>query len=160
MVYQLLYITLCFTGGVTPPVIPCLHGLYPGKFHMDSDIHSIDMQERLHVFRSDNRQSLGELLLGFLNYYSRFQYDMYAISVRLGARVPIDECRMMRSYKNDPHQWKLLCIEEPFDFSNTARSVYDYNVFERVKNVFVMSYNKLKETRELMAIFNMDPINI
>lgn len=123
---------------------------------MDSDIHNIDMHEQLHAFHSDNHQTLGELLMGFLHYYSMFEYNTYAISVRLGSRIPIDECRLARSHKNDPHQWKLLCIEEPFDLSNTARSVYDVDVFEKVKNVFVISYNKLNETRELDSIFKLN----
>lgn len=142
-----------FLGGVTPPVIPCLHGLYPGKFYPFSDIHSIDMWEQLSTFHSDNHQSLGELFLGFLHYYSHFEYNLYAISVRLGARIPIDECRMAKSSRNDPHQWKLLCIEEPFDLTNTARSVYDLETFENIKTVFRNSYSTLHETRDLFSIF-------
>lgn len=145
-----------FPGGATPPVIPCLHGLYPSKFHTDSDIHTLDMQEQLHSFHSDNHQSLGELLLEFLHYYTVFPYNLYAISIRLGAKIPIDECRMARSQKNDPHQWKYLCIEEPFDLTNTARSVYDPDVFEKIKNVFVKSFNKLHDTRDLFSIFNLN----
>lgn len=147
---------LAVSGGVTPPVIPCLHGLYPRKFHTESDIHTIDMHEQLLSFKSDNHQTLGELLMGFLHYYSTFEYNLYAISVRLGARIPIDECRLARSQKNDPHQWKYLCIEEPFDLTNTARSVYDPEVFQQVKSVFVSSYNKLNETRDLMGIFKLN----
>jgi hypothetical protein len=40
-----------------------------------------------------------------------FSFSQYAISVRLASRVPIEECRRARTYKNDPHQWKYLCIE-------------------------------------------------
>lgn len=42
---------------------------------------------------------------------SYFSFSQYAISVRLASRVPIEECRRARTYKNDPHQWKYLCIE-------------------------------------------------
>lgn len=145
-----------YIGGVAPPVIPCLHGLYPSKFLPDSDIHTIDMQEQLHSFQSDNTQTLGELMLGFLHYYATFNYAVNAISVRLGARIPIDECRMARSHKNDPHQWKHLCIEEPFDLTNTARSVYDPQIFEKIKQVFVHSYNRLHDSRDLNSVFNYD----
>ncbi|GLV43903.1 GLD2 poly(A) polymerase [Carabus blaptoides fortunei] len=145
--------------GVAPPVIPCLHGLYPGKFLPDSDIHSIDMQEQLIPFHSDNNQTLGELLLGFLRYFATFNYAVHAISVRLGARIPIDECRLARSHKNDPHQWKHLCIEEPFDLTNTARSVYDPQIFQRIKSVFIASHNRLERTRDLITIFQFDNID-
>jgi hypothetical protein len=38
-------------------------------------------------------------------------FDQYAISVRLASCMPIEECRRARTYKNDPFQWKYLCIE-------------------------------------------------
>ncbi|XP_018323171.1 poly(A) RNA polymerase gld-2 homolog A-like isoform X2 [Agrilus planipennis] len=138
--------------GVTPPVIPCLHGLYPDKFSPDIEIHNIDVQEELPPFFSDNKQSLGELLVGFLHYYTFFDYDSYAISVRLGSYVPIDECRYARAPKNDPHQWKCLCIEEPFDLTNTARSVYDLETFKRIKRVFHSSYAKVIQTKRLESV--------
>lgn len=38
------------------------------------DINSIDMNEELPSFNSENKQTLGELFLGFLEYYSNFEY--------------------------------------------------------------------------------------
>lgn len=137
---------------MTPPAIPCLHGLYPDKFSTETEIHDINIQEELPPFTSDNRQSLGELFLGFLEYYSFFNYDRYAISIREGTILLKDECRYARSAKNDTTQWKLLCIEEPFDLTNTARSVYDVNTFEHIKNVFRYSFNTLGETKCLQSI--------
>lgn len=43
-------------------------------------------------------------------------------------------------------------LTEPFDLTNTARSVYDEAVFERVKKVFVDSYKLLNEKRDLSSI--------
>ncbi|KRT78181.1 hypothetical protein AMK59_7689 [Oryctes borbonicus] len=143
--------------GVTPPAIPCLHGLYPDKFSPNSEIHNIDIQEELPQFYSDNKQSLGELLLGFLNYYTHFDYDRYAISVREGSVLLKEECKYTRSQKNDVMQWKLLCIEEPFDLTNTARSVYDMETFNYIKRVFSVSYKLLGDTKNLNLIFpNVD----
>lgn len=96
--------------------------------------------------------SLGELLIGFLQYYTFFDYSTYAISVRTGSRLPVDECRYARSLKNDPHQWKYLCIEEPFDLSNTARSVYDLVRFRRIKSVFHKSFLVLVRSRNISRI--------
>ncbi|VEN51552.1 unnamed protein product [Callosobruchus maculatus] len=118
--------------GVTPPVLPCLHGLMPEKFNSEVENHTMDVQEEIastRNFTSENTMSLGELLTGFLQYYSDFNYNEFAISVRAGCRLPIDDCRFQKAPKNDPHQWKYLCIEEPFDFTNTARSVYDLDTF-------------------------------
>lgn len=60
----------------------------------------------------------------------------------------------MRSPKNDPQQWKNLCIEEPFDYTNTARSVYDVEVFQKIKYVFGQSYQQLQQTLDLKSILN------
>ncbi|XP_023725886.1 poly(A) RNA polymerase gld-2 homolog A [Cryptotermes secundus] len=155
--YSLVLMVIHFLQcGVAPPVLPCLHEMYQGKFTPHSDVLMIDMHEDLQPFNSDNTQALGELLHDFLRYYVEFDFSQYAISVRLASLVPIEECRRARTYKNDPHQWKYLCIEEPFDLTNTARSVYDRDVFQRVKAVFQTSYNSLKKTRNIESIFHLD----
>lgn len=156
--YSLVLMVIHFLQcGVSPPVLPCLHSLYEGKFTPHTDIHCIDIQEELDipafVLQPKNRQSLGELLVEFFRYYVMFDFNQYAISVRLANKIPIEECRRVRSYKNDPHQWKYLCVEEPFDLTNTARSVYDPDVFARIKRVFDCTYQNLKEHHDLARIF-------
>lgn len=81
-------------------------------------------------------------------------YSQLAISVRVGTCLLIEECRQVRSPKNDPHHWKNLCIEEPFDFTNTARSVYDVDTFEKIKYVFAHSYQQLQQTLNLKSILD------
>ena len=156
--YSLVLMVIHFLQcGVSQPVLPCLHSLYEGKFTPHTDIHCIDIQEELDIpasmLRPKNRQPLGELLIEFFRYYVMFDFNQYAISVRLASKIPIEDCRRARSYKNDPHQWKYLCIEEPFDLTNTARSVYDPDVFARIKRVFDCTYQILKESHDLSRIF-------
>jgi ABC-type dipeptide/oligopeptide/nickel transport system ATPase subunit len=57
---------------------------------------------------------------------------------------------------NDGHHIMCSYVTEPFDLTNTARSVYDRTVFERVKAVFQASYNSLKKTRNIESIFHVD----
>lgn len=38
-------------------------------------------------------------------------YDKYAISVRTAGVLPIEECRIVRTAKNEAHAWGNLCIE-------------------------------------------------
>lgn len=83
-----------------------------------------------------------------------FSYSQHAISIRTASCLPIDQCRNARSPKNDTHQWKVLCIEEPFDLTNTARSVYDYEVFERVKATFLTSWQLLSKSNRLDSVFS------
>lgn len=82
-----------------------------------------------------------------------FSYANHAISIRTGGVLPIEECKSARSLKNDPNHWQTLCIEEPFDLTNTARSAYDGEIFLKIKNVFFQSFYLLKESRELMSVF-------
>ncbi|KPU79809.1 uncharacterized protein Dana_GF18072 [Drosophila ananassae] len=142
-------------AGVNPPVIPCLHKLYPDKFGLlqPCDFGYVDMNEVMGPYQSENNQSLGELMLSFLHYYSIFEYGKYAISIRVGGVLPVEVCRASNAPKNDIHQWNELCIEEPFDQTNTARSVYDSETFERIRAIFLASYRRLESTRNLNSIF-------
>ncbi|GAB0098525.1 Poly(A) RNA polymerase gld-2 homolog A [Sergentomyia squamirostris] len=152
--YSLVLMVIHFLQvGVTPAVLPCLQEMYPEKFGINNDIRTININEQFKSFNSHNQQTLGELFLQFLEYYSNFDYSQYAISVRTASCLPIDFCRNQRSPKNDIHQWKHLCIEEPFDLTNTARSVYDSEVFEKIKYIFVGSWRTLEATLDLKAVF-------
>lgn len=154
--YSLMLMVIHFLQvGASPPVLPCLHNLYPEKFGLlqPNDFGYVDMNEVMAPYQSDNSQTLGDLLLSFLHYYSVFDYGKYAISIRVGGVLPIEVCRAATAPKNDIHQWNELCIEEPFDQTNTARSVYDTDTFERIKTIFVASYRRLDSTRNLSAIF-------
>ncbi|XP_016925340.2 poly(A) RNA polymerase gld-2 homolog B isoform X2 [Drosophila suzukii] len=137
-----------------PHVLPCLHTLYPEKFQLgQQDCLDLDLIEPIEPYQGLNNQTLGEHLLGFFKYYSSFDFRNFAISIRTGGVLPVSTCRMAKSPKNDVYQWKELNIEEPFDLSNTARSVYDYATFERVKSVFLASARRLDHTLDLATIF-------
>ncbi|XP_020813312.1 poly(A) RNA polymerase gld-2 homolog A [Drosophila serrata] len=154
--YSLMLMVIHYLqAGASPPVLPCLHKMYPEKFGLllPSDFGYVDMNEVMGPYPSDNTQSLGDLLVGFLHYYSVFEYGKYAISIRVGGVLPVEVCRASKAPKNDIHQWNELCIEEPFDQTNTARSVYDSTTFERIRAIFQASYRRLESTRSLSSIF-------
>ncbi|KAH9503294.1 Glycerol 2-dehydrogenase (NADP(+)) [Bulinus truncatus] len=139
-------------AGINPPVLPCLHSMYPHLFSIYNNVCrlSLNFSENNINFVSQNNVTLGELFLGFLNYYSNiFNYDTQVISVRLGTSFLRHEI----SDRNNSMQWKFLNIEEPFDKSNTARSVYDNYVFKRILRVFDVSYKTLERSRNVKDIF-------
>lgn len=159
--YSLVLMVIHFLQyGVSPPILPCLHAMYPDKFVRMSDISNLDLMETMEPYKNDNAQPLGELFMQFLEYYANFDYTQYAISVRTASVIPIESARVARSYKNDPHHWRQLCIEEPFDLTNTARSVFDAEIFEQIKSVFSTSWRRLKDTNDLSSIFECDPLFI
>lgn len=72
--YSLVLMVIHFLQfGVKPSVLPCLHQLYPDKFHNTNEISSIDLKEELKPYHSTNKQTIGELFLKFLGYYSNFE---------------------------------------------------------------------------------------
>ena len=82
-----------------------------------------------------------------------FSYTRNAISVRTGGLLLIEECRNVRAPKNEANHWQTLCIEEPFDLTNTARSTYDWEIFLKIKSVFFHSWRKLNETKNVDSLF-------
>lgn len=75
-----------------------------------------------------------------------------AISVRLGTKIQKFHAQNYPSSDNAPGHWKYLSIEEPFDRTNTARSVYDKETFDRILSVFRISHYTLRQQRTLKSI--------
>jgi len=153
--YSLELMTIHFLqAGCSPPVLPCLQKEFPRMFDPNCDIRSLSLNDELPApFASKNTQFLGELFINFLEYYSEvFNFDRDAISVRVGRAVQKEVVQYYSSPKNSPHMWKSLCIEEPFDHTNTARSVYDIGIFEQIKHVFQRSRDELLKTGDLESV--------
>ena len=131
--------------GCDPPVLPCLQKLDPNRYDPLVDIRTIRMESRPKRWKSHNESSLKELLIGFLDYYSySFCFSKDAISVRLGQTLPKHVVQRYKSDDNCYSHWKYLSIEEPFNRSNTARSVYDQVMFEHILSVFRVSHYTLR----------------
>jgi len=153
--YSLELMTIHFLqAGCSPPILPCLQKEFPHMFDPNCDIRSLSLNDELPApFSTKNTQTLGELFINFLEYYSEtFNFDRDAISVRVGRAVQKEVVQYYSSPKNSPHMWKSLCIEEPFDHTNTARSVYDPGVFGQIKFVFHRSREELLKTGDLESI--------
>lgn len=145
--------------GCSPPCLPCLHKLMPNNFHTDSDVKKLSLNEETPEYRSKNEQSLGELFIGFLDYYgNRFDYLHDVISIRAGSVLKKEVAKEYRSSKNTATQWRFICCEEPFDRTNTARSVSDYESYKRIIGVFRESHARLQTSQSLLNVLNMDHI--
>lgn len=115
--------------GCTPPLLPSVQALDPSHFSTTSgasataeklsgSLSSLPFSVR--TYRSRNNDTLGNLLVGFFNFYC--QFDWYrVISVRLAdtRNVPRDK-KWTRPY---------IRIEDPFDCKNVTRAVYQYPQF-------------------------------
>ncbi|XP_076854146.1 poly(A) RNA polymerase GLD2 isoform X2 [Brachyhypopomus gauderio] len=144
--YTLVLMVLHYLQTLPEPVIPCLQKDYPECFSPVMDIHLVPNGPRnIPPFLSTNQSSLGDLLLGFLKYYATvFRWDKYVISVREAKAVPKPNCREWRD--------KFICVEEPFDGSNTARAVHEKIKFDSIKEQFIESWQVLQAKKDLNSI--------
>lgn len=135
--------------GCSPPVTPALQQLFPGVFRASTnaliDKLTSDLPVQIRSYKSSNTQSLGELLLGFFQYYSTFNWDK-TMSIRTGS---IRATAMHNRIWRGPY----IRLEDPSDGGNVTRSVYDYYEFTRIKSAFNSASSQLKRNSSLDAIF-------
>lgn len=135
-----------------PPVLPVLQKLEPDKFNTKTDIRTLRLNDDRYLtseFTSSNNQSLGELFNGFLDYYASFNFNESVISVRLGELIPKNT---MPEDEHESLKSGYIKIEEPFDLTNTARSVYDLETFREIKNVFKKSAGMLRSNKTMESV--------
>ncbi|KAE9418186.1 hypothetical protein Angca_008998, partial [Angiostrongylus cantonensis] len=159
--------------GTEPSVLPSLQQMFPRRFANKCDVRTLNVtvpleSSAISEWQYTGKLTLGELLIGFLDYYAnKFDYDRDAISVRLGKRIDravIARQRPNGGYQqNNTHwrsQWRCICIEEPFTYSNTAHSIYDEMVFDAIKTAFREAHKELDATRDLHCLLNCQPISV
>lgn len=125
-------------------VVPCFQAIASHRFNTTDDFTSYSLHEEWPPFQSSNKQSLGQLFVGFLEYYVKeFNHHRSAVSVRVGHPISKEAAKQYKSAKNRPESWSLLGVEEPFDRTNTACAVYDEDKLRRILEVFHKSFHLL-----------------
>ncbi|XP_077087827.1 poly(A) RNA polymerase GLD2 isoform X2 [Siphateles boraxobius] len=149
--YTLVLMILHYLQTLPEPVIPCLQRDYPECFSPKMDIHLVPGgPSNIPAFVSKNQSSLGDLLLGFLKYYATvFKWNKYVISVREAKTLPKNRCREWRD--------KFVCVEEPFDRTNTARAVHDKVKFDAIKAEFTEVLKLRKDLDCILPLKNTRP---
>ncbi|KAI1905228.1 hypothetical protein AGOR_G00013960 [Albula goreensis] len=144
--YSLVLMVLHYLQTLPEPVIPCLQREYPECFDPSMDIHLVpEGPKDIPSFTSRNQSSLGDLLIGFLKYYAIvFNWDKSVISVREAEAFPKPSSREWRD--------KFICVEEPFDRTNTARAVHERLKFDAIKSEFKKSWQMLQLKKDLNFI--------
>uniref|UniRef100_A0A914UPA9 PAP-associated domain-containing protein n=1 Tax=Plectus sambesii TaxID=2011161 RepID=A0A914UPA9_9BILA len=79
--YSLVLMTIHYLQcGASPPVLPSLQKMYSRRFGLRADVRSLNVALPLDpppesVWSFENKMTLGELLVGFLEYYAfKFEY--------------------------------------------------------------------------------------
>ncbi|KAK6755279.1 hypothetical protein RB195_013947 [Necator americanus] len=138
--YSLILLVLhYFQCGVQPAVLPNLQHVYPDVFGCTPPLRELKLFQTLqHLPSKDkflqserplNKQTVGELLVGFFHYYSTFDFENMAISIR-------NACVFSRNELNPDTFVFRVFIEEPFDRNNTARCVTKPYVMDRIQRAF------------------------
>ncbi|KHN87102.1 Poly(A) RNA polymerase gld-2 -like protein A [Toxocara canis] len=122
--------------GVWPPVLPNLCKLDPFRFGGVkyciglSELRLFDAVPQLPSDRKLNDKTISELLMAFFDYYARFDFDKYEISIR-------DACiiqKIAKEYNND--RTEKMMIRGPVDSVNVARTVKTDASLELIVDAF------------------------
>lgn len=134
--------------GCTPPVVPALQQIFPDVFQISNnaliDKLTAGVPVQVHSFKSSNTQSLGELLVGFFQYFSTFNWDR-TMSIRTGSTRPT---AMYDKIWRGPY----IRLEDPSDGGNVTRTVFDYYEFSRIKSAFNSATTQLRRNASLNDI--------
>ncbi|NXP53219.1 GLD2 polymerase, partial [Heliornis fulica] len=144
--YSIVLMVLHYLQTLPEPILPSLQKMYPESFHPAVQLNLVHrIASSVPPYLSKNGSSLGDLLLGFFKYYAtEFDWNQQMISVREAKAVP----------RPDGAEWrnKFICIEEPFDGTNTARAVHEKQKFDVIKEEFQQCWQILRDTKDLTCI--------
>lgn len=130
-----------------PAVVPVLQRTNPKLFNFGGSMSELSQQDPckdIACNQSENKQSLGELFVGFFKYYAEgYRWSDYYISVAMGFALP----------KTGGHwQRKHITIEEPFDGNNVAKAVCSLDAFNTIQRKFRLAWHTLKISPSLESI--------
>ncbi|XP_054041488.1 poly(A) RNA polymerase GLD2 isoform X8 [Rissa tridactyla] len=149
--YSLVLMVLHYLQTLPEPILPSLQKNYPESFDPAMQLHLVHRAPRtIPPYHSKNGSSLGDLLIGFFKYYAtEFDWSHQMISVREARAIP----------RPDGTEWrnKFICVEEPFDGTNTARAVHEKQKFDIIKGEFLKSWQILQDKKDLNCILPLRP---
>uniref|UniRef100_A0A6I8SYH8 polynucleotide adenylyltransferase n=1 Tax=Xenopus tropicalis TaxID=8364 RepID=A0A6I8SYH8_XENTR len=144
--YTLVLMALHYLQTLPEPIIPSLQKKYPECFDSTMQLHLVHHAPRnIPKYLSKNETPLGDLLLGFLKYFAiEFDWSKDIISVREAKALP----------RSDDYEWrnKFICVEEPYDRTNTARAVYERQKFDMIRAEFLRAWVALRDNRDLYSL--------
>ncbi|XP_071437039.1 poly(A) RNA polymerase GLD2 isoform X2 [Pithys albifrons albifrons] len=144
--YSLVLMVLHYLQTLPEPILPSLQKNYPECFDPTMQLHLVHQAPyTIPPYISKNGSSLGDLLTGFFKYYAtEFDWSHQMISVREAKAIP----------RPDGTEWrnKFICVEEPFDGTNTARAVHEKQKFDIIRGEFSQAWRLLRDKKDLNCI--------
>ncbi|BBN19998.1 non-canonical poly(A) RNA polymerase PAPD5/7 [Marchantia polymorpha subsp. ruderalis] len=132
------YVLMCihFLQQRKPAILPCLQDMRPTYRVTVGNIECAyyDQIETLQSFGANNKETLGELLTSFFEYWAfRHDYTRAVISVRTGGYLSKDEKEWTRRIGNERH---LICIEDPLEVAHDLGRVVDRHSIRVLRDEF------------------------
>ncbi|XP_056397571.1 poly(A) RNA polymerase GLD2 [Hyla sarda] len=150
--YSLVLMVLHYLQMLPEPILPSLQKNYPECFNPAMQLHLVHHAPRnIPKYVSKNGSSLGDLLVGFLKYYAiEFDWKNKMISVREGKALQ----------RTDGIEWrnKYICVEEPFDRTNTARAVHEKHKFDMIQEEFLKAWVRLRDNKDLNSVLPLQRV--
>ncbi|NXD27431.1 GLD2 polymerase, partial [Spelaeornis formosus] len=144
--YSLVLMVLHYLQTLPEPILPSLQKNYPECFDPAVQLHLVHQAPcTIPPYISKNGSSLGDLLIGFFKYYAtEFDWSHQMISVREAKAIA----------RPDGIEWrnKFICVEEPFDGTNTARAVHEKQKFDMIRSEFAQAWHLLQDKKDLNCI--------
>ncbi|NWZ79837.1 GLD2 polymerase, partial [Poecile atricapillus] len=144
--YSLVLMVLHYLQTLPEPILPSLQKNYPECFDPTMQLYLVHQAPRtIPPYISKNGSSLGDLLIGFFKYYAtEFDWSHKMISVREAKAIA----------RPDGIEWrnKFICVEEPFDGTNTARAVHEKQKFDMIRDEFAQAWRLLQDKKDLNCI--------
>ncbi|KAF9997951.1 hypothetical protein BGZ79_008348 [Entomortierella chlamydospora] len=147
--YAWICIVINFLQMRSPPILPKLHEI-PHTLSDDNQVINDNNTSfcqdigQLEGFGLPNKETLGGLLYAFFRRFAiEFDYDNYVISIRRGCYLTKES----KGWHIPGKQYKLLCVEEPFDTSrnlgNSADMISCKGLKEEFKRALEILFQKV-----------------
>ncbi|KAG0036330.1 hypothetical protein BGZ82_004356 [Podila clonocystis] len=136
--YTWICIVINFLQMRSPPILPALHKM-PHALSADNQVINgnntsfCDDLSQLEGFGFANKETLGGLLYAFFRRFAiEFDYDNHVISVREGCYLTKES----KGWHVPGKQYKLICVEEPFDTTRNLGNSSDMTSSKGLKDEF------------------------
>ena len=144
------YVLMCIyhLQSRSPPVLPVLQALPPtvSVEVREWKAEFFDDVEALKGFGNENKQTLGELVWQFFEYWAwRHDYMSGVISIRTGSVLPKDEKDWTRRIGNERH---LLCVEDPFELSHDLGRTVDRQTRDVMRKEFLRAATLMRDAED------------
>lgn len=141
--------------GCSPAVLPCLQTLRPYSFGKHIRANDLTLSEpTVYDYSSSNKKTVDQLLIGFFKYFGTdITLRDNVVSIKQGSLIPRATFRLQSSaYSVRPKRWQYVCIEEPFDGSNTAASIFRSWDYSKIVQAMKDAHSKLALKGDLYQI--------